>query len=181
MSKLKIKAEKRQVSVHGTAVHVEYPDKLISHRRKGWGTQFEGEYLSQNWFHFSIPALTLTDNITPVLRKVCVFYDAMGFMLGGIQKVHIYDGPKKIFAFDDLLYVGDHSNKIDEFNCWDVSKSNKRIILGLGISVRVLFTPQGPEGGTSRITFTAASAEFSYEKNFIPRIIGPISLKDGNQ
>lgn len=168
--------EKRQVSVHGTAVHVEYPDKLTSHRRKGWGTEFEGKYKSKNWFHFSIPTLALTDNIAPVLRRVCLFYDAMGFLGGGIQNVHIYDGPKKLFAFDDLPfpnYVGEHSKKIDEFNCWDVSDSNKRVFFGLGISARVLFTQAGPEGGTSRITFTAASAEFSYEKA-IPQIIGPI-------
>ena len=169
--------EKRQVWAHGTSVQVEYPDKLESHARKGWGTRLLGKYQTKNWFHFSIPTVALTDNIAPILHSIYVLYDAKGFFLGGIQNVHIYDGPKRLFAFDDLAfpnYIGDHSETIDEFNCWDVSERKKRIFLGLGISVGVLFTQAGVEGGLSQITFTAAGAKFSYDQPG-NRIIAPIS------
>ena len=160
--------EKREVWVHGTAVQVEYPDKLESYVRKGWGTRYTGKFNSKNWFHFSIPTPALVDGFYPILRKVYVLYNDKNFPLagGGIQNVHIYDGPKKLFAFDNLNpdYSGDHSKQIDEFNCWDVGENYKWIRLGLGISVGVVFRAGGDLGGITEISFTAAGAEFTYEE-----------------
>lgn len=157
-------AQKRQVWIHGTSVQVEYPGNLESFTRKGWGTMATGKHLSRNWFHFSIPTPSLIEGSLPILQKVHVLYNASGFLLGGIQNVHIYDGSKKIFSFDDLeYYTGDHSTQIDERNTWDVNGRNRPIRFGLGISVGVYFTPASPEGGISQLTFATAGAEFLYE------------------
>ena len=175
--------EKRQVWVHGTAAQVEYPDELRSYVRRGWGTQYNGKSDSKNWFHFSIPTPALIDGVPPVLRKIYILYNDKNLNLVGygIDNVHIYDGPNKIFSFDGLgpEFSGDHSKQIDEFNCWEleygVSSTQilqlpTRILFGVGISVGVKFLTGGDGVGIEEIIFTAAGAEFTYE----PTVTFPI-------
>jgi Family of unknown function (DUF6623) len=160
-------ALKAAIWVHGTAVEVEYPDRIAPlstdrmyerGQRKGWGTHFYGLENTTNWFHFAIPTPGILDDARPPLEKVFVFYWADGW--AKITNVHLYDGPARIKSFDGLNLSGNHSGSVDSFNTWTVSPP---VVLayGLGISVGVEFGPIDQVGiPFPGILFTTVGADF---------------------
>jgi len=143
-------ALKAAMWVHGTIVEAENPTSFVS--RKGSGAQF-GAFggAKPNWFHIPITTPVILDGVRPQLGKVFVFYKTNG---ATITNLHIYDGPRKVKAFDGLKLSGNHSGSIDASNSWVITPSLK-ILFGLGISVGVQF---GIDPGD--ILFTTAGADF---------------------
>lgn len=156
-------ALKAAMWVHGTIVKVEYPEKLapVSYDgliRRGWGTHFWGKENTTNWFHIPITTPVIIDDIRPPLVKVFVFYKTNGW--AKITNVHVYDGQRKVKAFDGLALSGDHSGGIDASNSWVIDPPIT-ILYGLGISVGVEFGPQDNIGiPWPEILFTTAGADF---------------------
>jgi len=95
------------------------------------------------------------------LVKVYLYYNTEPSGVPGpyIGNVHIYDGPKKVVSFDDLVLFGDHGSKQDAQNSWAIKPLT--INHGLGISVGVQFVQSTPKMPAQlEILFTTAGAEF---------------------
>jgi hypothetical protein len=147
--------------VHGTVVEAEYPERLVSVERKGWGSVFTAKAGTTNWFHISIATPVIKDGVRPQLTKVfCLYQAGSESMLTSpkITSLHLYDGRNKVKSFDELDLYGDHLGTIDESNLWHVSPPLS-IHSGLNISVGVWF-PSGPNH-TYAISFAAAGADFN--------------------
>ena len=144
------------VWVHGTAVEAEDPGALNGIQRVGWGTSFQGKPKAFTWFHISIPTPVIINDVRPTLEKVFVFYRTNG---ASIRSVHIYDGPRKIKAFDGLMLEGDRSGNIVPANTWAFDPP---ITLGfaLGLSLGVQFAVGFDSPITTEILFTTAGADF---------------------
>jgi hypothetical protein len=141
-------AQKAAMWVHGTIVQVENP--VTFERRMGDGAHFRGQP-GAYWFHFAITTPVVLDDVRPPLIKVLVFYKANG---ARITNLHIFDGPRRVKAFDNLSLSGDHSGGIDSSNSWTITPP-LGIAFGLGISLGVEFGVDAQE-----ILFTAAGADF---------------------
>jgi hypothetical protein len=144
------------VWVHGTAFQAEDLGALNGILRLGWGTLFRGKAKAFTWFHISIPTPVIIDNVRPKLDKVFVFYKTTG---ADIRSVHIWDGPRKIQAFDNLSLDGDRSNGIGPTNTWSLA-AHPTILVGLGISLGVQFHVGFDSPVPTEILFTTAGADF---------------------
>jgi hypothetical protein len=145
--------------IHGSGVIAEREGYFISKQRAGYGAYFT----SQNepgkggeWFHFAVPTPVIVDGQRSVLKKVYVFYKTD--LSANITAIHIYDGTKKIAAFDSLSLGKDHSSNIDKFNSWTILNS-PALGYGLGISIHVDFGKATPDR-VPGILFTTAGADF---------------------
>lgn len=147
-------AVKAAMWVHGNAVCAQSPGPHLNTIRSGWGTQFKTGS-SDHWFHFPFAAPIISDDIRPVLAKIFVLYSTNGD--AKLTAVHVYDGQKKVKAFDNLSLQGNHAGAVDASNSWAVNPP-LTIYFGLGISVGVHF------GATSvaipEIVFYSAGADF---------------------
>lgn len=139
--------------VHGTNVEVEIPGNVSSVTKIGWGTVVKGKPNTKNWFHIPFTTPVILDDIRPQLVKVFVFFKANSKVR--LTNVHIYDGPRRVRAFDGLSVTGDHSNGIDSVNSWSITPP-LTIAYGMGISIGASFVPE--EFG--EITFACAGADF---------------------
>jgi hypothetical protein len=156
-------ALKAAMWIHGTIVEAENPADLTLVRR-GWGTHFFGRQFTSNWFHFPIPTPVILDDTRPQLVKVFVFYQTGA---ARIINLHVYDGPRRVKAFDNLNLSGDHSGSVDSANSFVIDPPIT-ILFGLGISVAVEFTVGDPDRpALPGILFTTAGADFA------PSVTGP--------
>lgn len=144
------------VWVHGSAFQAEDLGVLKGTQRLGWGTLFRGKAGAFGWFHISIPAPVIIDNVRPKLDKIFVFYKTTG---AEIRSVHVWDGPRKMKAFDGLRLNGDHSNGIAPTNSWSLTPP-PTIQFGLGLSIGVQFAIGFDSQITTEILFTTAGADF---------------------
>ncbi|MCI0536948.1 MAG: hypothetical protein L0Z50_17170 [Verrucomicrobiales bacterium] len=144
------------VWVHGTAFEAEDSGALNGIQKMGWGTLFHGKPKAFTWFHISIPTPVIINDHRPALEKLFVFYKENG---ASIRNVHIYDGPRKIKAFDGLMLRGDQSGKIVAANTWAFAPP-VTIAYGLGISIGVQFSVGFDSAITTEILFTTAGADF---------------------
>ncbi len=118
--------------------------------REGFGVTFRGKGGSFNWFHFAIPTPVITDDARVRLQRVFVLYAIDTWAL--IRSVHVWDGPRRIQAIDNLANTGDHQWWLDGQNTFAVN--NVTIWLGVGISVGIQF------GSDANVKFTSAGADF---------------------
>jgi hypothetical protein len=142
--------------VHGTSFQAEDAGVLTGIERVGWGTLFRGKPKAFTWFHISIPTPVIMNDVRPSLEKVFVFYKTNG---ASIRNVHLYDGPRKVWAFDGLMLQGDRSGAIAPDNTWSLSPP-LTIRFGLGISVGVQFAVGFDSSVPTEILFTTAGADF---------------------
>ena len=159
--KLNIGSIKSAIWVHGTIVEAEFPERLVSVERKGWGSIFTAKAGTTNWFHIPVTTPVILDGHRPELTKVfCLFHAGNESMLSRpkITSLHLYDGRNKIKSFDGLELDGDHGGAIDASNCWHISPP-LTIHSGLGISVGVFF-PSGPNQ-TYSLSFSTIGADFN--------------------
>lgn len=147
------------VWVHGTSAAAEDLNALKNVQRVGWGTNFSGKPGAETWFHFSIPTPVIIDDVRPTLEKVFVFYRTDG---ASVRNIHIYDGPQKIRAFDNLMWKGDFGN-IGPATSWVLNPA-PTIAFGLGISIGVVFSIGFDSAVTTDILFTTAGADFRLKK-----------------
>ncbi len=144
------------VWIHGTTFEAEDPGALTGIQRVGWGTLFRGKPGKFTWFHVAIPTPVIVDNVRPSLEKVFVFYKTNG---ASIRNVHIYDGPRNIKSFDDLVLEGDRSGSVLPTNGWGISPP-ATLGFSLGISLGVQFSIGFDSVVTTEILFTTAGADF---------------------
>lgn len=144
------------VWVHGTSVQIEDAGVLKRTTRVGWGADFRGQAGKFAWFHISIPTPVIINGVRPALEKVFVFYKTTA---ADIRNVHLYDGPRKVRAFDGLSLQGDRAAGIGPANTWAIDPP-LTIVFGLGISIGVQFHIGFDTAIDTGILFTTAGADF---------------------
>ena len=176
---------KASMWVHGTIAEAE-DLTTVKIDKRGWGTTFTGAPRKSNWFHFPVPSPPIPDDPAPGtpevivisttatppeddiprLAKVWVFYktpENPGAASPVIKSIHLYDGGKRIKVFDNLSLSGDHSDKPDAQNSWEI-KPPLKIKHGLGVSVNVTFPGPKPKdalfSNSYDILFKAVGADF---------------------
>lgn len=135
--------------VHGSSVEAEYPQNLLMASRKGFYTIIEGKAGTRNWFHYAVPTPVIVSNSRLRLDSVTVKFLAHPDVW--MTNVHIYDGYRKIKAYDGLSLTGNHL-----FERFDVL--DRYVAYGIGISVGVRF---GSDASKRHfIRFLSAGADF---------------------
>ena len=104
---------------HGTAVQIEYPERLQYVQRMAFHTRIVGTSNTSNWFHFPIS--------TPVVGTFAIFGDSGGF-LKDLQEIFV---PEASLAIPDsvqwnLYFRRYHLDKI--FLCFRTPSPNVRVI-----------------------------------------------------
>lgn len=125
---------------------------------QGGGKSFRGRDNQSNWFHFCIPTPVILNDARAKLQKVFVLFNADSVV--SVTDVHVWDGPRQIYASNMPSGVsGRHdgsagfSDLQPNITSWDIP-DQPEVLFGVVISVRVQFTDEG------NITFTAAGADF---------------------
>lgn len=134
--------------VHGTSVEVEYPDQLSRFSKKGFYTIAEGKPGTGNWFHFALPTPVIVDGKRLKLESIILAFVTQSDVT--VTNVHIYDGYRKIEAFDGLSLTGSHL-----FERFDVL--NLPVRYGIGISIGAKF---GTESTNHVIALVSAGGDF---------------------
>ncbi len=126
--------------VHGTAVAVEFPEKLVSNGivRAGDGAHFYGHSGSVNWFHAAIPSPVILDGVRPALSQVCVLYRLGPGASGVLTKLHLYDGPYLVWQHD-CKWTGDHRETLDTQNTLPLLTNRPVIKYGLNVAMQVKY------------------------------------------
>ena len=104
---------------HGTAVQIEYPERLPQVRRMAFYTRIVGSPNTSNWLHFPIS--------TPVVGTFAIFGDEGGF-LKDLQEIFV---PEASLAIPDsvswnLYFRRYHIDKV--FLCFRTASANVRVI-----------------------------------------------------
>lgn len=144
---------KHAMWIHGHAVQAQREGYALSKIYAGWGAIYKTH--GGEWFHIAVPTPVIIGGVSPTLQKVFVLFKTVG--TAKITRVHLWDGPTKIQAFEGLARSGDHSGKLDSDNSWNVNPVN--IKWGFGISVHVDFGPPS-QVGVPQITFISAGTDF---------------------
>jgi hypothetical protein len=144
---------------HGTGFQIEDLNQLTGTQRVGWGTLFEGKSGAFTWVHIPIPTPAMLDDRHTSLEKVYVLYKVNG---ARIRNVHIYDGARKIKAFDNLQLSAneDRGAGVVPANTWVISPPEP-VTFSIGISLGVQFSTTIDYGrGAMEILLVAAGADF---------------------
>jgi hypothetical protein len=156
------------ISVHGTSIVAEllgatrfltfgpgtdWTD-VVGYRR-GWGTIFRGIKNTFNWFHYSIPTLSLEGHMSAALGELRLSFLTTGTTR--VESVHVWDGHVQPRAFNNLGVAGDFRTKTETGrNLWLFQPPLDMRNGGLGVSIGVAFGAQD-----SDILFTSAYARFT--------------------
>jgi hypothetical protein len=140
--------------VHGNAVQPEYPDRLESFTRKGWGTVLKVKPKTNNWIHIPFTTPVLIDGVRPTLKKVFIFYKTQDVL---IDRLHIYDGKKKVRS-SEVFWKGDYSASIDNAHNAHGTVTSVPIIIYYGMEVCVRI--KHFSGEDRSVLFTCAGADF---------------------
>ncbi len=140
--------------VHGNAVKPQNEGYFLSKTYTGWGAVIQTH--GAEWCHFAIPTPVIVNGQDTSLQKVFVMFSTGG--TSKVTAVHVWDGPTKIQAFDNLSIAGTHTNALEVGNnTWEVKPVH--IKWGLEIAVHVDFGPPS-QIGVPQITFASAGADF---------------------
>jgi hypothetical protein len=156
------------VWVHGNVVQAETPEMLQTTSRAGWGTTFRGKSGKFVWFHLPLPTPTMLDNRHIEVEKIYLLFKVNG---ASIRNIHLYDGPRQVKAFDNLIANAnvDLTGSIVPGNTWAFAPAIP-VNFGLGISVGVQFSVLFDGGSSSvpfDVLFTAAGADYRTNKTLI--------------
>jgi hypothetical protein len=150
---------------HGTSVQIEYPDIVWKIERRGSSARIiqprppAGPLPVRppgtppppltNWFHFAIPTPVIVADKRAKLHSVILKFVTSQEKVF-VSNVHIFDGPNRIAAYDQVRLHGDHG-----FERFEV-RATPEVQWGVGISIAVSFV----EGSESWIEFMTAGADF---------------------
>jgi len=137
--------------IHGHSMQVEYPDRIASEWRAGFGITVEGKPGTTNWFHFAIPTPVIIDDVRLRADKVMLRFRT-GSVDAVVRNVHVYDGERLIAEHNNLTLSKE--NPFAEF----VVPDRPLIFWGLGISIGVGF---GVEMMDHHMDFIAAGCDFT--------------------
>lgn len=158
--------------VHGNAVILEEPAR-VNVKHMGWGTelhappQFFGAPTSfSTWCHIAIPTPVIVDDVRLKVQNIFLLFKAGQH--AAIDNIHIYDGPKKIAAWNVIAgsnysarRTGDHSFTIDNQNTFQLPEPHE-VVFGLSISFTFLpYDITGPlPDAEAMLLITSAGADF---------------------
>jgi hypothetical protein len=146
-----------EIWVPGTIAQLEHADRPLAVLRKGWGTVVRQEQ-GANWVHFplAVPYVLLGGGPFSCNRVFAFHHTTDGAF---ISSVHVYNGRRRIQAFEGLDVRGDNTEIRDGHpSYWTLDPTTvKHIDSGLGISVSVDF------GAGGEILFTGAGGHFQSE------------------
>jgi hypothetical protein len=139
--------------IHGHSMQIEYPDRIASQWRAGFGLTVEGKPGTDNWFHFAIPTPVIINDVrlrvdSVMLRFRTASVDAF------VRDVHVYDGEVKIAEHNDI-YLS-QENLLARL----VVPKRPELLWGLGVSLGVGF---GVEMMDHHMEFIAAGCDFMTE------------------
>ena len=155
-------ALKAAMWVHGNAFHIEGPVEEVTTRGNGALIRGKNDLITR--FHFPIPTPVILDATRLRLVRVFVFYDtlplsatseALGPKLISLQ---VFDGPKLVRSFENLVLAGPHDKAIDGANTWSIAPPLE-VFFGLSLSVAMFF-PGVVSEEKRTILFTTAGADF---------------------
>ena len=136
---------------HGHSMQIEYPDRIASQWRAGFGITVEGKPGTTNWFHFAIPTPVIIDDVRLRADKVLLRFKT-GSVDAFVRDVHVYDGERLIAAHDNVHLSKE--NPVAGF----IVPDRPLILWGLGISIGVGF---GVEMMDHHMDFIAAGCDFT--------------------
>jgi hypothetical protein len=153
------------VWVHGNLVVPEVPNRAgningipwtdVFGLRRAWGVTYRCNWNESNWYHAPIPTPVIVDGARIQLERIFVFYDIPALRQTFITNVHVWDGPNRIHAIDNLRLSGSHAQYVEDgINSWALP-SIPWIYWGLNIALRVQVGP-----ASTLVTFTTAGADF---------------------
>jgi|GEM_PF-789807 len=151
-----IEAEAATTGIHhamwtmGYSGEIEYPDRVQSFVRKGWGLEITAKPSTVNWIHFAIPTPVIVDARRLRADKVILLYKT-GSADAWLSDVHVWDG----------LY----RRKTEVVTTWPrgvlayrtVDLPNPFVYYGIGISVCIKC---GVEMMSHNFSFYAAGCDF---------------------
>lgn len=140
--------------IHGHSMQIEYPDRIASQWRAGFGFTVEGKPGTDNWFHFAIPTPVIIDDVrlradSIMLRFSTASVDAF------VRHVHIYDGETVLAAHNDIYLSG--ANPFVRL----AVPGRPLMTWGIGISLGVGF---GVEAMDHHMQFIAAGCDFTLQE-----------------
>lgn len=141
--------------VHGNVCELESPNPAAYVKHYGWGTHFKMENQGQ-WIHIPFTVPVIADGIRPDFINAFIFYRTIGDVK--ITNLHIYDGPRKVWANDNLSLQGDHLGAIDAYNSWSISA--RKIYYGLSYCIYVQFGAV-KDNQVPELIISTAGADFS--------------------
>lgn len=135
------------VWMHGTGVRIEYPDRLSQTLYRAFHARIEGNANTGNWLHFPIttPVVggyrsggTGGSGFSQVmvnyrryrLEKVFVSFRS-GSIDARVTSVHVYDGARRIAAFDNLNQYGEQRMKA--FDLPEAPEVFEGVCISLGV------------------------------------------------
>ena len=158
--------------INGNALVLEEPNNILV-RHWGWGTEMQftfapGATPRGTWCHIAIPTPVIINDVRMKVQNVFLLFKTGQH--ASIDNIHIYDGPKRIFARDAVpggnisaRRTGDHSQGVDAQNMFTLPTPHE---VSLGLSISFTFRPVAlnttlltvdPEG---KLLITAAGADF---------------------
>ena len=91
--------------VHGVSLTVELPSLLEGQRPYGGFMWVRGKPGTTNWFHFMIPTPVIIANVRYKLDSVMLYFQT-GSVVAIVRHVHVYDGPNKLVAYNNVNITG---------------------------------------------------------------------------
>jgi hypothetical protein len=120
--------------------------------RLGWGVVYRCAAGSNHWFHFPVPTLAVDDGVRAHLRRATVLFTAdEGATLQGL---HVWDGPFRAFAHDDLVVGGENRTPADGRNSFAIPDYS--VQCGIGVSAHFHFADH------ANVTLYAAGVELEF-------------------
>jgi hypothetical protein len=140
---------------HGNAITVESPENLEpGEQHLGWGADIIIRSGEGSWFHIPLSVPAVVDEYPVYLKRVFLLFktEANAFL----RHVHIYDGLRRLQAFNDLHFDGDHTALTVPANTFELT-SHHTVQRGISLS----FFIQATLGPTpNRVVVPAAGAEY---------------------
>jgi hypothetical protein len=140
--------------IHGHSMQIEYPDRLASQWRAGFGFTVEGKPGTSNWFHFAIPTPLIVNDVRLRADSIMLSFRTSS-VDAFVRDVHVYDGATLIAAHNNI--------KLSKENLFArlMIPDRPEIWVALGISIGVGF---GVEMMDHHMEFIAAGCDFMTEK-----------------
>jgi hypothetical protein len=141
---------------HGNALTVESPENLEpGGHHLGWGTDIIIRSGEASWFHVPLPVPAVVDEYPVYLKRTFLLFktEANAFL----QHVHIYDGSRRLQAFNDVHFDGDFTALIVPANTFEL-RTPHAVQRGISLS----FFIQGTLGAVpNRLVVPAVGAEYN--------------------
>lgn len=132
--------------VHGTAVQIEYPERMDQIQRRAFHMRIDGKASTANWLHFPIPTPVVGtylaggsgafSGLQTNYRRYHIDKVFLSFRTGSVDarvtNVHVYDAAERIAAFDNLNLYGEQHMR--EFTIPGAPAVSQGICVSVGVA-----------------------------------------------